>query len=272
LIFPGSLIRPYQAGNFDPPSGARLEQLHSRNLERLVVLTGSAMELGGRSSKIDPRPQLIFFYGNAMSLCGAAWELDLFRSLGCDTWIPDYVGYGLSSGKPSEAGCRDTADAVFDHLTGGLGIPANRIFVAGWSLGAAVAIDLAARRPVAGLVALSPFTSIEAMAHRLFPRWLPVSRLLNDHFDNARKITCVRCPILIAHGRRDRVVPFTMGQSLAHKVQSHGRASTIFVAVEGADHNDILTIGDPGLLNAVGAFFGKVSADESGHRGCGNEP
>ena len=39
-------------------------------------------------------------------------EFDQFRRLGLNVLIPEYVGYGMSGGKPSETGCRETADAA----------------------------------------------------------------------------------------------------------------------------------------------------------------
>ena len=101
--------------------------------------------------------------------------------------IPEFVGYGMSGGSPSERGCQDTADAAYEYLVETRGIEPERIVVGGWSLGGAVAVDLASRTPVAGLIMFSSFTSGVDMAHRIVP-FLPVSLLLRHRFDNIGKI------------------------------------------------------------------------------------
>jgi pimeloyl-ACP methyl ester carboxylesterase len=128
-----------------------------------------------------------------MTASTANQQFELFRAYGCDVWIPDYVGYGESTGEASEIGCRHTADAVYHHLTERLRIPPGQIIAAGWALGVAVAIDLAFRNSVAGLIALSPFTSIEEIAKHMLRIPIPLGSLIRDRFDNLAKISSLRC-------------------------------------------------------------------------------
>ena len=114
------------------------------------------------------RPALVYFYGNAMCLAYAESEFDRFRRLGLNVLIPDYLGYGLSGGKASEIGCRETAETAYQALIRAAS-PPSRIIAGGWSLGGAVAIDLASRRQVGGLIAFSTFTSTHDMALNICP-------------------------------------------------------------------------------------------------------
>ena len=136
------------------------------------------------------------------------------------------------------------------YLISTRGTEPSRIVAAGWSLGGAVAVDLAARKPVAGLIIFSTFTSGVDMGRRLMP-FFPVSLLLRHRFDSLHKIAQVQCPILIGHGRRDRIVPFEMGQRLA--AAAKGRATTLWV--DGADHNDFYTVGDNQINDAIASFL-----------------
>ena len=162
----------------------------------------------------DLRPTMIYFYGNAMCLNYATAEFDRFRRLGLNVLIPDYVGYGMSGGTPSERGCQATADAAYDYLVSRRRVDPQQIIAAGWSLGGAVAIDLAARRTVGGLIAFSTFTSTNDMARTIFPIKLP-DWFFVHRFESLRKIPKIACPILLGHGRLDALVPFAMFERLA---------------------------------------------------------
>jgi pimeloyl-ACP methyl ester carboxylesterase len=91
----------------------------------------------------------------------------------------------------------------------------NQIIYAGWSLGGAVAIDLAARRPPLKLITFSTFTSMANMAQRTF-LGLPTSfMVLTYRFDRINKIRTIACPILLFHGTSDQWVPDEMTDELA---------------------------------------------------------
>lgn len=238
IIFPGQETQGQPYAQVRPRPGTELVHLETAQGVRIVAHDGPALEPDGR---IDPRaadrPTLLYFYGNGMCLNDTTAEFEQFRRLGLNVLIPEYVGYGMSGGKPSERGCQQTADAAYDHLVRTKKVPADRLVVGGWSLGGAVAIDLASRRPVAGLIAFSAFTSGIDMAHRIVP-FLPASLLLRHRFDSIRKIPSITCPILIGHGRRDRVVPFEMGERLARAA----RAPVTTLWIDEADHNDFFGV------------------------------
>ena len=154
----------------------------------MVALFGPALTPDGEPHPdAARRPTLLYFYGNGMCLSDTTEQFDRFRRLGANVLIPEYVGYGMSGGQPSEAGCQATADAAYDHLQRRGDVDPRPIVAVGWSLGGAVAIDLASRRPVAGLVAFSTFTSMVEMARTEFPV-PPHSLLLRHRFDSLTKI------------------------------------------------------------------------------------
>ena len=87
----------------------------------------------------------------------------------------DYRGYGKSSGRPSEQGLYRDSEAGFIYLLG-KGYRAEQIILHGESLGTAVAIDLAFRRPCAALILEAPFTSASDVAGTVVP-FLGLSQL-----------------------------------------------------------------------------------------------
>jgi fermentation-respiration switch protein FrsA (DUF1100 family) len=250
IIFPGAETQGQPFAEFRARPGTELVNLKTSGGDRIVALYGAALLPDGQS---DPdhalRPTMIFFYGNAMCLKHATAEFEEFRRLGLNVLIPEYVGYGMSSGRPSEKGCRATALAAYEYLISTRKVDPSQIISAGWSLGGAVAIDLAAERPVVGLIAFSSFTSAVEMGRRMLP-FLPVSLLLRHRFDSIHKIARVTCPTLIGHGRWDHSIPFDMGEELAAK--AGGPVTTLWI--DRAGHNDFFEVGGKQIDQAIEKF------------------
>lgn len=70
----------------------------------------------------------------------------------------DYRGYGKSAGAPTEKGLYQDAEAAYDYLLR-TGYRPSQVILHGESMGTAVAVDLASRRPCAAVVLEAPFTS-----------------------------------------------------------------------------------------------------------------
>lgn len=255
LIFPGAETQGHASASFEPPAGAQLVSLTTKEGDRVVALFGAALDANGQArSDAAQCPSLIFFYGNGMCLSDTLGEFARFRRLGLNVVVPEYVGYGLSSGSPSESACYATADAAYDFLLSRPNLDHSRIVAAGWSIGSAVAIDLAARRAVAGLVALSAFSSMADMARRQFP-FLPADLLLKHRFENLQKMRRIECPILIAHSQNDTLIPLDM----ANRLQAAARGPVVRVVFAGADHNEFFAVGSGQVFLALHEFLQTLS-------------
>lgn len=197
---------------------------------------------------------LLYFYGNGMCLGTSSYEFAHFRQLGFNVLITEYPGYGMSSSQASESGCYEAADATYHYLTEVLHVHPAQILVAGWSLGAAVAIDLASRKQVAGLIALSAFTNIPEQVSAMLP-WLPqsvVRQFIQERFDNLSKIRQVTCPIFIGHGMQDELVPFSMAERLAQAARQ--RSPVTFLPIQECGHNGIFEASRGYVWTAVKDF------------------
>ena len=191
---------------------------------------------GGTLSAVhvrNPRARytVLFSHGNAENI----WHgMDFVRAMtdaGFNVLAYDYSGYGLSTGRPSERAAYRDIDAAYDYLTTTQGVPPDRIIAHGRSLGGGVAADLASRRPVAGLVLESTFTTAHGVVSG-FPL-VPF-----DRFRTWSKLPRVKAPVLVIHGTEDEVIGFAHGQRLYERAPSPKR----HYWVRGAGHNDLLLV------------------------------
>jgi hypothetical protein len=179
-------------------------------------------------------------------------------SRSCDVVAFNYRGTGESQGRPTEKGIYRDADAIYDYLTKDRGIKAGRLVFWGHSIGGAVAIELATRRPCAGLVLESTFRSAKVMARRMMPL-LPVGLFLSYRFDNEGSIGNLRCPILLIHGTEDYIIPMADSERL-HTIAKAGNELWL---VNGAGHNDIYEIAGNEFFNRLTAFAEKVTCGQN---------
>jgi fermentation-respiration switch protein FrsA (DUF1100 family) len=124
-------------------------------------------------------------------------------------------------------------------------VDAARLVAFGESLGGAVAIRLATTRACAGVAVVSTFTTIRAVARHHFG---PLAAFAGSRFDSLARLRELAVPLLVAHGDRDEVVPYALGEALFAAAAVPKR----FVRVAGAGHNDIFD--HPALIGAIAAF------------------
>jgi len=175
-------------------------------------------------------PLVIYFGGNAEE---ASWMLEETGNAPGAAWlIADYRGYGLSGGSPGEAALVSDALQWFDHAARFPGVDARRVFAFGRSLGSGVAVALAAERPLAGVILVTPFDSLAAVAKRYY-WYLPVDWLLKHRFDSIARAPQLKQPLLCLIAARDEVIPAVHGERL---FDAWGGAKRKIV-LEEASHN-----------------------------------
>ena len=170
-------------------------------------------------------------HGNAEDAHNTLWTLAELAKEGYTVASVDYPGYGLSDGSPDEKGCYRAVHRLYDWLVETRGFRPEDIIVDGFSIGTGPAVELAVTRPVGRLVLEASYLSAPRIVTRV--RVLPV-----DPFPNLKRIGEVKCPVVFLHGTEDRVVPFAHGRRLHDLAPEPKR----FIAVEGADHNDLVAV------------------------------
>ena len=195
---------------------------------------------------------VIFFHGNGGNLGGLGWLGEVWSRRGFDVLLFDYRGYGRSAGAArDERGIYMDADAAYDYAVKVRGADPRRLVLYGQSLGTTAATDVAARRPCGAVILESGLSSAEEMGALVLPG-LPsfVYRLARNRFASARKLPGVRCPVLVAHGERDEVIPVAQGRNLYAAAPEPKE----LVILPAAGHNDMVAVGGEAYLSRLEAF------------------
>jgi uncharacterized protein len=177
--------------------------------EQVAFATADGLWLSGwftSSAATGPRATVLVFNGNAGDRSFRVPLAAAFNQAGFSVLLFDYRGYGGNTGSPSEQGLVADARAARACVVTRDNVDAGRLVYFGESLGAAVAVALAAEHLPMALVLRSPFTSLADMGRLYYP-YLPTNLLLRDRFDSLGQIEHLTCPVLIIAGDQDRIVP-----------------------------------------------------------------
>lgn len=197
---------------------------------------------------------VLYLHGNGGHIGYRGERLRGFRAAGWGALLPEYRGYGGNPGTPTEAGLVLDAEAALAALRR-MGVAAERTVLWGELLGSNLAVRLAAKERFAAVILELPFTSVAALAKKLYP-FVPVDLLLKDRFDTASRIAAVRSPVLVLQAGRDRLVPPAMSRAVFDALTAPKELWT----AEEADHNDL---GMFGAVEAGVAFVARFTASRT---------
>ena len=139
-------------------------------------------------------------------------------------------GYPPSTGRPSAQALFSDSLVIFDHSSrASVGGP---ILPVGFSIGAAVAACLA-QRPVAGLILVTPFDSLEAVARDLY-WWAPVGPLLCNRMPTIEFVRGSNVPTALITAGRDTIAPKRRSAPLRAAIRN-----LVFECSIDAGHNDL---------------------------------
>lgn len=203
--------------------------------ERTVEVVGARLSVL-QLQLPDPKGVVFFLHGNAGNLDSWFSNVDFYRQANYDLVMPDYRGFGKSSGRIASAGqLRDDVRKVWDSVA--QRYQGKRIVIYGRSLGTALAAGLAEElgergRPPDLTVLVSPYSSMRALSAEFYP-WVP-SALLRYPLDTASHLRRVRGPVLLVHAERDTLIGLHHVRAL-HEIAPTAR----LLVVPGAGHNDL---------------------------------
>lgn len=182
------------------------------------------------SGNRDARPWILYLHGNSSTIAHRMniVHYERLRALGLNVFAPEYRGFGGLDGVPTERSLDVDARAAYDYVRARLGVPPERIIIYGWSLGSAVAVDLASHVEESALILEGAPASLVAVGERRYP-FMPIRLVMRNPFESITKIRGVDSPVLFLHSPEDEVIPYDEGRRL----YDAAREPKTFVGVHG---------------------------------------
>lgn len=158
----------------------------------------------------SPAPCAVIFHGNGEIIDHIQDYAEWYHRRGYAVLLPEYRGYGRSSGTPSQKAITEDMLSFHARLIAREDIDSAKLVFHGRSLGSAVAAQLAERKHPAALVLEAPFLSINAMA----ARYMVPGFLVKHPFRTDKVLPTLGKPVLILHSTDDEIVPYSHGKRL----------------------------------------------------------
>ncbi|HRY38604.1 MAG TPA: alpha/beta hydrolase, partial [Smithellaceae bacterium] len=204
--------------------------------ENLVLWQATGSDFRGLISAGNaptPSGTIVLFHGNGGTAYDRSFYLEPLTELGFRVILSEYPQYG---GRPGKVGEKplvvdglETVRLAFEQY----GEP---LYLLGESLGCGVAAAVAKKTstPIAGIILITPWDTLAAVAKSLFP-FLPVTMLLTDKYDSVSNLQSFKGNISVVGAERDEILPIRHAHNLFAKLPEGKKRMWV---IQGAGHND----------------------------------
>ena len=175
---------------------------------------------------------ILYFHGNKENVEHYARFVPAFTSKGYEVWMPDYPGFGKSTGIRTEQKLYSLAYAV--QKMASVKYSSDSIIVYGKSLGTALAAYIASVKPCKMLILETPFYSIPSLFGS-YAFMYPSSIMSNYKLPTYEFLNDVKASVAIFHGTSDWVVPYKSGVKLKRFLKS----TDVFIRIPEGSHNNL---------------------------------
>jgi pimeloyl-ACP methyl ester carboxylesterase len=183
-------------------------------------------------SSEDPKTPLLIYFGGSGS--ESSEIIPYAKTLeGWSVALVNYRGFGQSDGTPSQSRVLDDAIFIYDMLIQRADIDASRVVVMGYSLGTGVAVSLAAQRPVAGVILVSPYNHWSLVGVNPSPIFKPLAGILKPYFDSISLAPGIPTSMLCLVGAADTAIP----PALSHALSDAWGGKVTMMEYPGEDHH-----------------------------------
>lgn len=176
---------------------------------------------------------VIYFHGNKENVNHYARFANGFTRNGYEVWMPDYPGFGKSTGKLTEQILYDEALQVYKMAR--TRYRPDQIILYGKSMGTGIAAELASVRDCKRLILETPYYSFTSLTKIAF--WMyPVDLLMHFKMRTHEYLAKVTAPVTIFHGTADGVIPYFN----AARLKNHLKPGDEFITIKGGSHNNLM--------------------------------
>lgn len=212
----------------------------------------------GRAETSAPAAEnlwVLFLHGNASTIASRmnVAHYSRLRALGLNVFAPEYRGYNGLEAVPSEASVAADARAAYDYLRQREGVSPDRLVIYGWSLGAAIAVNLASNVEARGVILEGAPASVVDIGQSQYPIF-PVRWIIRNPFNAIEAVDRIRAPLLFLHSSEDVIIPFAEGRRLFDAAPS----PKTFVEVRGG-HIDASEIDRETFYGAIATFLRPIA-------------
>jgi hypothetical protein len=176
---------------------------------------------------------VLYFHGNMENIGRYAKFARNFTKHGYEVWMPDYPGFGKTTGTRTEERLYSDAQQVCKLARAHCA--KDSIIIYGKSMGTGIAAQLASVRECKRLILETPYFSIVSLAAYYFPVY-PAERLLKYKIPSHAYIQKTNAPLTIFHGTADGVIPYSNAKRFEQIIKP-GRDE--FVTIEGGTHHNL---------------------------------
>jgi alpha-beta hydrolase superfamily lysophospholipase len=202
-----------------------------------------------RAQKPDA-PLLIFFHGNTGNITDRASIAANLAERGVSVFVFDWRGYGKSEGSPREERLYEDAIAAYDYAAANI---TRDIVIYGESLGGPFAAFVAKNRAARCVIIDSSFPSLTAVGNA---NYFPLGYFAPWAMQTSAWLNESRAPVLVMHGKRDNVIPFSLGVALYESL----RLPKQMLVSETADHCEIESAEPQKYYDAIVNFIANAHA------------
>lgn len=219
-----------------------LPSLHTLNAHEAMPWPSTLESYRGLliESRVTPsKGTILVFHGNAGRAADRFFYGPVLNALGYRVLLVEYPGYGGRKGALGEKSFVEEGEETLKQASFQFGGP---LYLLGESLGCGVAASIAkiSSVPIAGIILITPWDTLKAIAREKFPL-LPVGLFLTDTYDTLSNLQDFKGPIAVVGAGEDEILPVHHAEYLYESLPSTAKKMW---KIEGAGHNDWMNFTD----------------------------
>ncbi len=179
-----------------------------------------------------PKGVVLFFHGNRFNVEHYSTYAPYFTKHGYEVWMPDYPGYGRSTGEIETGMIEELAVQLYQMAR--VQYAPEQIMIYGKSLGTGVASYLASRRDCRRLVLETPYYSLSSLTQG-YAWFIPVPWLMRFNLKTGEYFKDVNAPITVLAAANDELI--TLGNTM--RLMPEMKTEDAFYILPGCGHNGL---------------------------------